>query len=151
MTLTITPLAPASTGLSQAPGARLSRNGRFQFLLIALLLITWSLTGAHNAIMAAPGPFSDLTTADASVHHANMDHLHAMPDDETGKINWTDTAKHHDLCADHCLTVMLPVTGPAATSGEAALSPEAEPAHWQPWRADLTPPPPKPDSFSSLA
>lgn len=137
-----------STGLSHSLSARLSANGRFQFLLIALLLVTWSFTGAHNAIMAAPStaPFTAVNAADAATHHSVMDHHPNATANASG-----DLSLPHDHCADHCLSVMLPVSSPGVALSEVTLPPEIQSVHWEPWRADLTPPPPKPGSFATLS
>lgn len=138
----------------QSLSTRLSANGRFQTLLIAVLLITWSLTGVHSAIMSipAPGPLTGVTTtASAATHHAAMEHSYPTAAFEHGDATPADLIQTHDHCADHCLSVMVPVTSLTATSREVTLPPEIQSAHWEPWRADLTPPPPKSESFSTLA
>lgn len=135
-------------GLSDSLSARLSVSGRFQFLLIALLLVTWSLTGVHSAAMATPStdPLASVIAADEATHHAAMASLHTATASGPG-----DPFLPHDHCADHCLSVMLPVSSPEVASREVALPPETQSAHWEPWRADLTPPPPKPGSFITLS
>ncbi|WP_028671440.1 hypothetical protein [Saccharospirillum impatiens] len=129
---------------------RLSANGWFQFLLIALLLVSWGLTGAHNALMATP-PTDSLTgvnATDIAAHHAAM----ALHHNGVASAPGDPSLPHvHDLCADHCLSVMLPANSLTMHSREVTLTPEIQPAHWQPWRADLTPPPPKPGMFATLS
>lgn len=136
------------SGLSHSLGARLSVSGRFQLLLIALLLLTWSFTGVHSAAMATPStdPLAAVIAADEATHHAAMASHHAATASAPG-----DPSLPHDHCADHCLSVMLPVSIPEVASREVALPPELPSAHWEPWRADLTPPPPKPGSFITLS
>lgn len=136
------------SGLSHSLSARLSVSGRFQVLLIALLLVTWSLTGVHSAAMAAPSTdrLAAVIAADEATHHAAMASHHRATASAPG-----DPSLPHDHCADHCLSVMLPVSSPEVASREVALPPERQPAHWEPWRADLSPPPPKPGSFATLS
>ena len=135
-------------GLSHSLGARLPVSGQFQFLLIALLLLAWSLTGVHSATMTTPS--ADALTSevadDKATHHAAMASHHTATASEHG-----DSSLPHDHCADHCLSVMMPVSSPEVASREVALPPEIQSAHWEPWRADLTPPPPKPGSFTPLS
>lgn len=135
------------TRLSHSLSTRLSANGRFQYLLIALLLVTWSLTGAHSATMAALSTdLSAVNAVDATTHHAATGSHHSPAANAQG-----DTSLTHDHCVDHCLSAMLPESSPGVTSREVTLPPEIHAAHWEPWRADLTPPPPKPGSFASLS
>lgn len=130
-------------GLLHSLSTRLSANRRCQFLLIAVLLVTWSFTGTHSAMMAAPSTalFAAVNAADGAFHHSVMDHHPNVPG---------DPSVPHGYCVDHCLSAMLPASSSGGSSHEVTLPPEIQSAHWEPWWADLTPPPPKHGSFTTL-